>query len=76
MQINIDGANRTVITLNNGTRLYISYKTCVAASIPNDGIYRTDKVWSRTTSKMIGEWGLTARPKKPQEFFDSLLASV
>jgi len=75
MKLHTDGANRARVTLSNGTELFISYSTCVAARTP-DGTFRTEKVWSRTTSKMIGEWGLTSAPKKPQEFFDALYASA
>jgi hypothetical protein len=76
MQIIVDGANRTRVILANRTELFVSYKTCVAARLPDGTKLRTEKVWSRTTSKMIGEWRMTDAEKRPQEFFDNLMQGV
>lgn len=76
MRIIIDGANRTRVELNNGTTLYISYQTCVAAHLPGVGDVRTSKKWSTTTSKMLNEWGMNKADQRPQQFFDDLMAAV
>lgn len=76
MRINVNGANRTTVHLSNGTELFISYSTCVACRLPDGSKYRTEKQWSRTTSKMIGEWGMRGAPTKDQSFFDDLMSGV
>lgn len=75
-QIHIDGANRTRLVTRDGTELFISYRTCVAALVPGLGRVRTEVNHSRTTAKMLGEWRMADAPRKPQAFFDGLLASI
>jgi hypothetical protein len=48
--------NQTVIELNNGTEVFFSYKTPVAAFVPGTGYIRTTEKFSRTTSKHINQW--------------------
>ena len=60
------------------TRILFSYETPVAAYITGQGLYRTSKKWSRTTSKHINKWDMAhwsdyAFMEKPQEWFDALL---
>lgn len=50
------GANSTVLRLSNGGEILFSYETPVAAFIPGRGYVKTDKYYSRTTSKHITEW--------------------
>lgn len=76
MQVNPLGSNKTIVTLNNGTRIGFSYKTPVVAVI--DGIaYRTEQKFSVTTSKHCGVL-LQNMPHrefgglKPQSFFEGL----
>lgn len=76
MKIIIDGPNRTRASLKNGTMLFISYETCVAARLPDGTRVRTETIHSRTTSKQLGEWGMADVERKPQEFFDNLLDSI
>jgi len=71
-----DGANRTRLVLNNGTELFISYQTCVAACVPGIGRVRTEVNHSRTTAKMLGEWKMADAERRPQVFFDVLLSGV
>jgi hypothetical protein len=69
------GANRTEITLADGTVVLFSYQTPVAAFIPGRGYFRTEKHHSRTTSKHIGQWlsgTLHAIDERPQAFFERL----
>ena len=76
MKLHTDGFGRTRITLADGGELFISYTTCIAARLADGTRCRTDQVWSRTTSKHIEQWDITAAEKRPQEFFDNLLESV
>ena len=60
------------------TRILFSYETPVAAYIVNQGLYRTSKKWSVTTSKHIGKWDMARWSDYPyqeqtQEWFDALL---
>lgn len=72
MKLNCIGSNQNEVTLGNGTVVFFSYSTPVAARI-GGGAFRTDKKWSRTTSKHINHWlnGATVE-EKPQAWFDSL----
>lgn len=76
MQVKSLGANKTIVTLNNGIRIGFSYETPVVAVI--DGIaYRTEQKFSVTTSKH-GSQLLQDMPHrefggfKPQSFFEGL----
>lgn len=69
------GLNKTELHLKNGTIVFFSYKTPVAA-YPNDGtgFIRTATKYSQTTSKHINQWlaGANAR-EVPQSFLDNLI---
>lgn len=74
-------ANMTELETHRMTVLF-SYKTPVAVMI-DEGLgfvfYRTEKYWSRTTSKHINQWlGIYGKvaSEKPQEYFDNLLAGA
>jgi hypothetical protein len=67
------GANRTELTLDDGTVVLFSYSTPVAAHVPGVGYVRTEQSWSRTTAKHIGQWGAREAPTRPQAFFDALV---
>lgn len=73
MKVNNIGSNMTEVDLEGGDSILISYKTPVAADI-NGHCFKTDRKWSKTTSRHINKWldGLKAE-EKPQEFFDNLL---
>ena len=50
-------ANQTELTLNNGTQVFFSYKTPVAAYLSETGKFvRTSTKWSVTTSRHINKW--------------------
>jgi len=77
MKLNSVAANQTEVELADGTTVFFSYKTPVAAHIPGKGYAKTDKSWSRTTSKHIGQFisrngGSGAVTVKPQAWFDNL----
>lgn len=75
MKLKQVGSNRTILTLDNGTRIGFSYKTPVVAEV-NGVTYKTEQKFSVTTSKhcgqllkeMYGSYGGT----KPQSFFEGL----
>jgi hypothetical protein len=56
MKLTPIAANQTQISLNNGTEVFFSYKTPVAAYLPEKGYVRTEKFWSVTTSRHINKW--------------------
>ena len=68
-------ANQTELNLNNGTQVFFSYKTPVAAYCPSKGYIRTAKKWSVTTSRHINKWlkGITEVTEVPQEMLTELV---
>lgn len=74
MELRNLGANKTELQLNNGNVVFFSYNTPVAALILGKGYIRTDRRYSVTTSKHIGQWlgGVDAKTV-PQAEIDSLL---
>lgn len=64
--------NATVIETNDKIVLF-SYETPVAANV--DGkLYKTDKFWSKTTSKHINQFVNNYLVETmPQQYFDTLL---
>lgn len=78
MQINPIAPNQTEVTLNDGTVILFSYKTPVAAFLPDadqdDGAFiRTRQKWSVTTSKHINAWlNGTMAVSVPQSKLDKL----
>ena len=74
MKLNHLASNKNEITLADGTQVLFSYATPVAAW--RDGaFYKTDKFWSKTTSRHINSWAHCAI-EKPQEYFDNLVKGV
>lgn len=73
MKLNPIGSNRTVLSLDNGTEVFFSYKTPVAAFVPGKGYVRTDRKWSVTTSKHINAWLNGPAETVPQAYLDSLV---
>tara|TARA_Y100000593_G_scaffold40922_1_gene78724 strand:+ start:1160 stop:1390 length:231 start_codon:yes stop_codon:yes gene_type:complete len=50
-------ANQNEVTFNNGTQVFFSYKTPVAAYDSVSGqFFRTSTKWSVTTSRHINKW--------------------
>lgn len=77
MKVTNVAANQTEITLANGTTLFQSYNTIVAAHVPGEGFYKTSTKWSVTTSRHINQFisrngGSGEVTEKPQAWFDSL----
>ena len=75
MQLKRIAANQTEIVLNNGTTIFFSYDTPVAAQLPDYEYVRTSTKWSVTTSKHINKWleGVNAT-EVSQDILDNLVA--
>jgi len=56
LKLNPIKANQTEVHLEGGTVVLFSYKTPVAAQLSTGGFIRTEKYYSRTTSKHINQW--------------------
>ena len=69
MKLTPIAANQTELSLNNGTQVFFSYKTPVAAYCPVQGYIKTAKKWSTTTSRHINKWlkGITEVTEVSQE---------
>ena len=76
MQLKRLGSNQTEISFNNGTKVFFSYDTPVAAQLPDYEYVRTSTKWSVTTSRHINKWleGVTAT-EVSQEILDNLVAA-
>lgn len=71
------GTNQTQVSFGS-FKVFFSYRTPVAAFNNLTGeYYRTEKYWSKTTSRHINKWleGIKAE-ERPQEFFDNLQQEV
>ena len=68
------GANQTELSFNNGTSLFFSYETPVAAQLPNFEYIKTATKWSKTTTRHINKWldGVTAKEVK-QDVLNNLV---
>jgi hypothetical protein len=73
MKLQTLGSNQTQISKADGSVIFFSYNTPVAACV-NGTFFRTGKKWSNTTSKHITRWldGRKAETRD-QSFFDSLV---
>ena len=56
MKLRRIGANQTVIKYNNGSEVFFSYDTPVAARLQDYEYLRTEDFYSKTTSKHINKW--------------------
>ena len=76
MQLKRLGSNQTEVSLNNGTKVFFSYDTPVAAQLPDYEYVRTATKWSVTTSRHINKWleGVIAT-EVPQETLDNLVVA-
>jgi hypothetical protein len=77
MKLDKTGPNTTELTLANGTTVFFSYKTPVAAFVSGRGLLRTDTRYSVTTSKHLNQW-LDGRDatEVPQAELDSLTGGL
>jgi len=77
MQLTKLGPNITELDLKDGTTVFFSYKTPVAAYIMGRGFVRTEKRYSATTGKHLNKW-LDGRDHAlvPQTELDSLVKGL
>ena len=73
MQLTPIAANQTSVTFNDGTEVFFSYKTPVAAYLPEKGYVKTEKFYSVTTSRHINKYLPTKDvPTVSEEFLVAL----
>ena len=75
MKLTPIAANQTEVETNEG-RIFFSYKTPVAAYLPEKGYVRTSQFWSVTTSRHINKWlkGVNEVTEIDQSVLDNLAA--
>ena len=67
----INAPNHHAIRIGNGDEFYFSYKTLVAARVGNRRV-RTEKKWSKTTSKHMSQMGVDGWEQIPQDELEAL----
>ena len=50
------GSNQTELSLNNGHSIFFSYETPVAGYDSEDGFFKTETYYSKTTSRHINQY--------------------
>ena len=50
------GSNQTELSLTNGNSIFFSYETPVAGYHSEDGFFRTETYYSKTTSRHINQY--------------------
>ncbi len=76
MKLTPIAANQTEVSINDGTQIFFSYRTPVAAYLPEKGYVRTERFWSKTTSRHINKWlqGVNNVSEVSQSVLDNLAA--
>ena len=74
MKLTPIAANQTSVSFNDGTEVFFSYKTPVAAYLPEKGYVKTDTFYSVTTSRRINKWLPTKDVPEVSDTFLKLLA--
>ena len=76
MKLRRIGANQTVIMYNNGSEVFFSYDTPVAAKTENYNYFRTEDFYSKTTSRHINKYldGVIAK-KVTQQTINNLVGN-
>ena len=76
MKLTPIAANQTEVSYNDGTQVFFSYRTPVAAYLPEKGYVRTATYWSKTTSRHINKWlqGVNNVSEVSQTVLDNLAA--
>ena len=73
MQLTPIAANQTSVSFNDGTEVFFSYKTPVAAYLQDKGYVKTDTFYSVTTSRHINKYLPTKDvPTVSEEFLAQL----
>lgn len=76
MKLKQIAANQTVLSFANGTEVFFSYETPVAAFVPGRGYLKTDVKYSRTTSKHVTQWTDGGGTEVPQAEIDGLVPTT
>ena len=50
------GSNQTELSLNNGNSIFFSYETPVSGYDSDDGFFKTETYYSKTTSRHINQY--------------------
>lgn len=66
------GNNQTEVEINDDLTVFFSYKTPVAAHVTGKGYLKTDKFWSKTTSRHVNQWIDGPSTTVPQAELDNL----
>ena len=76
MKLTPIAANQNEVSINDGTQIFFSYRTPVAAYLPERGYVRTERFWSKTTSRHINKWlqGVNNVSEVSQSVLDNLAA--
>ena len=76
MKLTPIAANQNEVSINDGTQIFFSYRTPVAAYLPSKGYVRTERFWSKTTSRHINKWlqGVNNVSEVSQTVLDNLAA--
>ena len=74
MKVQSLGANKTQVDLADGTSVFFSYSTPVAALVPGKGWIRTRTRYSVTTTKHINQWIEAPATEVDQWDIDQLVA--
>jgi len=78
MQVQSLGANKTQVDLADGTSVFFSYKTPVAALVPGTGPgkgwIRSSTKYSATTTKHVNQWCSMPAEEVDQWEIDQLVA--
>ena len=73
MKLTPIAANQTSVTFNDGTEVFFSYATPVAAYLPEKGYVKPDTFYSVTTSRHINKYLPTKDvPTVSEEFLVAL----
>ena len=75
MKLTPIAANQNEVEFTNGTQVFFSYKTPVAAYCPSRGYIRTANWFSQTTTRHINKWlkGITEVTEVPQTVLQELV---
>lgn len=68
MKLSSLGPNRNLIQTEN-SKIFFSYGNPVACWLREDGYYRTDHFWSKTTNLHINRW-LSSEGTAPEEVIE------
>ena len=68
------GSNQTELSLNNGNSIFFSYETPVAGFDSEDGFFKTETYYSKTTSRHINAYlGDVTASEVPDQYIVDLV---